>query len=75
MEGTVDDEQEMLHALEYSGMEPEMIEQFMQSFRLKRWDNGRRILASHRSKLLSDVHERQDMLFCMDLMIRKLRTF
>jgi hypothetical protein len=68
------DEQEILLALEESGMEPEMIEQFTESFRSGQRDKGKRILSSHRSKLLSEGHSKQDKLYCMDFLIRKLRS-
>lgn len=72
MNSPIVDEQEILLTLEESGMEPEMIEQFFKNFRFGQSDNGKRILSSHRSKLLSDVHEKQDKLYCMDFLIRKL---
>ena len=68
------DKQELIHALGDLGMEPKLIDQFIQSIRLRQWDNGKRILASHRSKLLSDVHESQDKLYCMDFLIRGLKS-
>ena len=74
MDSTIVDEHEMLRALEDSGMEPEMIEQLMASLRSGLWVKGKRILLSHRSKLLADVHEKQDKLYCMDFLIRKLKS-
>lgn len=67
-------EREMLLALKNSGMESEMIEQFLESLRSGRTDKGKRILSSHRSRLLSDVHAKQEELYCMDFLCRKLRN-
>ncbi|MEK3988547.1 MULTISPECIES: hypothetical protein [Robertmurraya] len=74
MNSPIVDEQEILLAFEELGMEPEMIEQFIESFRLGQRDKGRRILTSYRFKLLSDVHAKQDKLYCMDFLIRKLKS-
>lgn len=74
MISTIVNEQELLRALEDLGMEPKTIEQFVQCVRLKQWDIGKRLLLSHRSKLLSDVHETQDKLYSMDFIIRKLKS-
>ncbi|WP_100489215.1 hypothetical protein [Sporolactobacillus pectinivorans] len=74
MNSPIVDEQEILLALEESGMESEMIEQFMESFRSGQTDKEKWILLSHRSKLLSDVHAKQDKLYCMDFLIRKLKS-
>ena len=68
------DERETASALADLGMEPEMVDQFMRCFHLRQWEKGRRILASHRSKLLSDVHDRQDKLYSIDFLIRKLKS-
>lgn len=74
MASMIIDEQELLRSLGDLGMDSETIQQFIQSIRLKQWKNGKRILTSHRSKLLSDVHETQDKLYNMDFLIRKLKT-
>lgn len=66
------DDRAMLTALTDMGMEPMKIQQFMDSFRLGQSDKCKRLLSSHRSKLLSDVHVKQDKLFCMDVFIRTL---
>lgn len=74
MDETTVDEQKMACALADLGMDPEMVEQFIQCFHLRQWERGKRILASHRSKLLSDVHEQQDKLYSIDFLIRKLKS-
>lgn len=74
MINSIVDEQELLNALDDLGMEHNMIEQFMKNFHSSQWDNSKKILLSHRSKLLSDVHKTQDKLYCMDFLIRKLKT-
>lgn len=51
------EEQKLLRSLNDLGMDSETINQFIQSIKLNQWDNGKRILAYHRSKLLSDVHD------------------
>ncbi len=68
------DEQELFRSLNDLGMDSETIRQFMQSIRLNQWENGKRILSSYRSKLLTNVHETQDKLYNMDFLIRKLKT-
>ena len=67
-------EHEIVSALKGVGMEAEMTEQFVESFRLGQKDKVKQILLSYRAKLLSDVHERQDKLYCVDFLIRELIT-
>ena len=74
MNNPIGNEQEIQSALEDSGMEPETINQLLESLRLGQKEKVKRILASHRSKLLSDVHAKQDKLYCMDFISRKLKS-
>ncbi len=68
-------EDEIINILKDMNMEKEDIKQFMKSFHLKQWEKIKWILASHRSKLLSDVHKKQDQLYCIDFLTRKLKAF
>ena len=66
------DEQELLTCLADSGMEPQSIAQFAESLRSGQIERGKRILSAHRSTLLRDVHAKQELLYCMDFVCRKL---
>ena len=67
-----DDEQELLCILKNLEMEQDMIDKFLDNIRSGRCDNGKKILKSYRSKLLTDVHLGQDKLYQIDFLIRNL---
>ena len=73
MNQSIDNEQGIQNALKDTDMEPETINQLMKRLRLGQKDKVKQILASHRSKLLSEVHAKQDKLYCMDFISRKLK--
>ena len=73
MNDSIAGEKEIRIALKDVGMEAEMMEQFIECFRLGQMDKSKRILSSHRSKLLSDVHAKREKLYCMDFICRKLK--
>ena len=74
MNSPLENDLEIHMALKDLGMEPKMIEQFISSFHSGRGAKAKQILSSHRAKLLSDVHSKQNILYCMDILIRKLNS-
>ena len=74
MSSPVADEQKMRIALHDSEMEPETIDIFIESIRLGRLDSAELILSSHRSQILNEVYDRQNQLYCMDYIIRKIKS-
>ena len=74
MNHSIEDEQELQAALSDAGMEEETAQRLIESLRLGEKEKAKKILAAHRSKLLSDVHEKQDKLYCMDFIGKKLKS-
>jgi hypothetical protein len=66
--------QETVMALQDAGMDDAHIEQFLKAAGDKQWDKAKYILAAHRSRLLSQVHEGQDKIYCLDFITRKLKA-
>ena len=68
------DEQEWMHALTDTDLSPERTEEFITCLRSRKMDRVNRILAAQRSKLLADLHEKQDKLFNIDYLIMKIKS-
>lgn len=66
--------QETVKALQDAGMDDVYIEQFLKAASDKQWEKAKYILATHRSHLLSQVHEGQDKIYCLDFITRKLKA-
>lgn len=73
MHNAMADEQKIGEMLKDAGMKPEQIKQLLSNCREARWAGVKQRLLSYRSELLSAVHDKQDKLFCLDLLIRKLK--
>ena len=65
---------ETVEALQDAGMDDIYIEQFLKAVSDQQWEKAKYILAAHRSHLLSQVHEGQDKIYCLDFITRKLKS-
>lgn len=66
--------QETVKALQDAGMDDIYIEQFLKAASDKQWEKAKHILTLHRSRLLSQIHEGQDKIYCLDFITRKLKS-
>lgn len=66
-------EQELLASLKDSGICPEAAEAILGNARSGKWERVTQLILSQRTKLVSDVHIKQDNLYCMDFLLQQLK--
>ncbi|MCC8023831.1 MAG: hypothetical protein LIP16_00765 [Clostridium sp.] len=64
----------LIQNLSDAGLSPKEIEQFMVCYMQKKQVAQMQILNEYRGKLLGAVQDNQEKLYCLDYLIRKLKT-
>lgn len=65
-------EEAIMQNLEDAGCDSETIECFMKEYREHKRDDGLRLLAEHRRKLLDNLHREQHCIDCLDYLIHDI---
>lgn len=65
---------EVIQNLKDAGFDEDLIEQFISLYQLDRSTAYMRLLRKYRCNLLSDMRVCQEKLFCLDYLIRRLKT-
>ncbi|HGM4082881.1 TPA: hypothetical protein ACKPEE_000169 [Listeria monocytogenes] len=73
MKNSIQEEQEIISALQDSGMDRDMINEFITYFRSEQKDEEKQMLLSFRAQVLDDVHVGQNKLYCIDFLINQLK--
>lgn len=73
-EDFIDDDRSLEQNLRDTGMEPGIIEEFLEYHHAKQRVAEKQILLEHRSRLLTNVHDSQVKLYRMDFLMRKLKA-
>ena len=66
-------EQETLLCLQDLGMDEAIIQQFSNCLQAGQVEKSKKILLTHRATLLFDVHAKQDKLYCMDILLQRIK--
>lgn len=66
-------DQEILAALKDSDIDSELSEEILKHIHLKKWDRVTQMILSQRAKVVSDVHEKQNTLYCIDFLLQKIK--
>ena len=66
-------EQEILCALKDSAVGADEATEILAQIHQENWSRVDRLLQQQRRKLLADVHQKQDNLYCMDFLLQKLK--
>lgn len=65
-------EEEIISSLKDSGMENMLIDEFISSMYMGHLKKSKRLLIEQRERLLTDIHDRQNKMYCLDFLTRKL---
>lgn len=65
---------EVIQNLKDAGFDEDLIEQFISLYQLDRSTAYMRLLRKYRCDLLTDMRVCQEKLFCLDYLIRRLKT-
>lgn len=65
---------EVIQNLKDAGFDEDLIEQFIRLYQLDRSTAYMRLLRKYRCDLLTDMRVCQEKLFCLDYLIRRLKT-
>lgn len=69
---SIEEKEELRQNLKDAGLDDDSIEQFLCLYQSNRSSICMRSLKNHRSQLLTEIRIRQEKLFCLDYLIRKL---
>lgn len=67
-------EQEILCALKDSAVGTDATAEILSQIHQENWGRVNQLLQQQRRKLLVDVHQKQDNLYCMDFLLQKLKS-
>lgn len=65
-------EQEIIKALEDLKIGDKEIQQFMEYYHIGDLEKQKTILATHRHKILNELHLEQNKLYCLDYLLKQL---
>lgn len=65
--------QDVLAALKDADIDEKTAEEILKNFNLKKWDRVTQMILSQRAKIVSDVHSKQNNLYCIDFLLQKIK--